>query len=153
MMHMMKCGLATAALLSIAVMTPPAMAASKALTAAGPDLVPVPERMKNGTVSVRNAGSANAGAFVVTVQCQKQGGGSCAEARGMAQYEDPKYPNRLVVQVNGLAKGKVFNHKLTFWDALVWAPGNYNFLVEVDPGKVVAETNEGNNIKGTVFSP
>jgi hypothetical protein len=129
------------------------MATGKTVTGAAPDLVPIPERMKNGTVSARNLGSADAGAFVITVQCQKQGGGGCAEAPGMARYEDPKYPNRAVVKVNGLQKGKVFNHKLSFWAALVWAPGNYNFLVEVDPGKVVAETNEGNNIKGTVFSP
>jgi len=152
-MRMLKYGLAAAAALSVAGMTPAVLAASKSLTAAAPDLVPVPERMKNGTVSARNAGSADAGAFVITVQCQKQGGGGCAEAPGMARYEDPKYPNRLVVKVTGLKKGKVFNHKVSFWDALVWAPGKYNFLVEVDPGKAVAETNEGNNIKGTVFSP
>jgi hypothetical protein len=152
-MRMMMYGLAATALLSSAGLTPPAMAASKTLTAAAPDLVPIPERMKNGTVSARNVGSAGAGAFVITVQCQKQGGGSCAEAPGMARYEDLKYPNRLVVHVTGLAKGKVFNHKVAFWEALVWAPGNYKFLVEVDPGKAIAETNEGNNIKGTVFSP
>ena len=152
-MRMLKYGLAAAAALSVAGITPAVLATSKTLTAAAPDLVPIPERMKNGTVSARNAGSANAGAFVITVQCQKQGGGGCAEAPGMARYEDPKYPNRLVVKVTGLQKGKVFNHKVSFWDALVWAPGNYNFLVEVDPGKAVAETNEGNNIKRTVFSP
>lgn len=152
-MQFVKHGLAAVAVLAVAAMTPTAMATSKTLTAAAPDLVPIPERMKNGTVSARNVGSANAGAFVITVQCQKQGGGSCAEAPGMARYEDPKYPNRLVVKVTGLPKGKVFNHQVSFWDALVWAPGNYNFLVEVDPGKAVAETNEGNNIKGTVFSP
>ena len=150
---MMNPGLVAVVLLLAAAMTPPVAAASRTLTAAAPDLVPIPERIKNGTVSARNVGSADAGAFVITVQCQKQGGGSCAEAPGIARYEDPKYPNRLVVKVSGLQKGKVFNHKISFWDALVWAPGNYNFLVEVDPGKAVAETNEGNNIMGTVFSP
>ena len=153
MMEIIKYGFVAAALLSAVGITSPVMATSKSLTGAAPDLVPIPERMKNGTLSARNVGSADAGAFVITVQCQKQGGGSCAEAPGMARYEDPKYPNRAVVKVNGLQKGKVFNHKLSFWGALVWAPGNYNFLVEVDPGKTVAETNEGNNIMGTVFSP
>lgn len=155
MMRVMIHGIAATALLSVAGMAPPAVAASKSLTAAAPDLVPVAERMKQGTVSARNVGSANAGAFVITVQCQKQGGGSCAEPspRAVAPYENPAYPNRLVVTVTGLGKGKVFNHKIAFWDALVWLPGNYNFIVHVDPGAAVAETNEGNNIHGTVYSP
>jgi len=125
------------------------------LTANAPDLVPIADRLKHGTVSVRNAGSANAGAFVVTVQCQKQGGGGCAEAspRAMAPYENPAYPNRLVVTVPGLAKGKVFNHKIAFWDTLVWPPGVFNFVIQVDAGAAVAETNETNNIHGTVYTP
>jgi hypothetical protein len=122
------------------------------VTAAAPDLVPVPSKILQGTVSVKNVGSADAGAFVVTVQCQKQGGGGCAEHPGLAKYEDPAYPNRLVVKVSGLKKGKTFNHKLPFWKDLVWAPGNYNFLVEADPGKKVGETNEGNNIAGAVLN-
>jgi subtilase family serine protease len=36
-----------------------------------------------------------------------------------------------------------------FFNALVWDPGSYNLLVEVDPGKTVTETDEGNNIYGT----
>jgi hypothetical protein len=121
------------------------------VTAGAPDLVPVPSKILQGTVSVKNVGSADAGAFVVTVQCQKQGGGGCAEHPGFNKYEDPAYPNRLVVKVSGLKKGKTFNHKLPFWKDLVWAPGNYNFLVEADPGKKVGETNEGNNIAGAVL--
>jgi hypothetical protein len=121
------------------------------ITAAAPDLVPIPSRILQGTVSVRNAGSADAAAFVVTVQCQKQGGGSCAEHPGMNKYTDPAFPNRIVVKVSGLAKGKVFNHKLPFWNDLVWPPGNYNFIVEADAGKKVGETNEGNNIAGAVL--
>jgi hypothetical protein len=122
------------------------------VTAAAPDLVPVPSRILQGTVSVRNTGSADAGAFVVTAQCQKQGGGGCAEHRGMAAYNDPMYPGRLVVNVSGLQKGKVFNHKLPFWNDLDWQPGNYNFVIEADAGKTVGETNEGNNIGGAVLS-
>ena len=121
------------------------------VTAGAPDLVPVPSKILQGTVSVKNVGSADAGTFVVTVQCQKQGGGGCAEHPGFNKYEDPAYPNRLVVKVSGLKKGKTFNHKLPFWKDLVWAPGNYNFLVEADPGKKVGETNEGNNIAGAVL--
>ena len=122
------------------------------LTGKAPDLVPVPNRILNGTVSARNVGSANAGAFVITGQCQKQGRGSCAEHRGFAAYENPAYPNRLVVNVPGLQKGKVFNHKLPFWNQISWQPGNYNFVIEVDAGKTVAETNEGNNFGGAVLS-
>ena len=126
-------------------------AAQAQVTAAAPDLVPNPSRILKGTVSVRNTGGADAGAFVVTVQCQKQGDGGCAEHPGLAKYEDPAYPNRLVVKVSGLKKGKTFNHKLPFWKDLEWAPGNYNFLVEADPGKKVSEINEGNNIAGAVL--
>ena len=121
------------------------------VTARAPDLVPIASRILQGTISVRNAGSADAGPFVVTAQCQKQGGGGCAEHPGMATYNDPMYPNRLVVKVPGLKKGEVFNHALPFWKNLVWLPGNYNFLIEADAGKAVAETNEGNNIPGAVL--
>jgi hypothetical protein len=127
------------------------LSAQAQITAAAPDLVPIPSRILNGTVSVRNVGSANAGAFVVTVQCQKQGGGGCAEHRGFAKYLDPAFPNRLVVKVSGLEKGKVFNHALPFWNDLDWTPGNFNFVLEADAGKKVAETNEGNNISGAVL--
>jgi hypothetical protein len=154
MMRMTIVAFSTVALVS-SLSVGSAVAASNQLTAKAPDLVPVAERMKHGTVSVRNVGSANAGSFVVTVQCQKQGGGGCAEPspRAVAPYENPAYPNRLVVVVPGLAQGKVFNHKIAFWDTLVWPAGTFNFLVHVDPGATVAETNEGNNIYGTSYSP
>jgi hypothetical protein len=45
--------------------------------AAGPDLVPRADQMQNGTVSARNQGDADAGRFLVAVQCNKQGGCSC----------------------------------------------------------------------------
>lgn len=127
-------------------------AAQQRLTAQAPDLTPVPARILNGVASVRNSGTTPAGPFILTVQCQKQGGGSCAEAPGMAAYENPAYPNRLVIPVPGLAAGKVFNHTLRFWKGLDWQPGNYNFVLEADAGKTVAETNEGNNFGGAVLS-
>jgi len=127
-------------------------AGQQQLTGQAPDLTPVPARILNGVASVRNVGSGPAGPFLLTVQCQKQGGGSCAESPGMAAYENPAYPNRLVVPVAGLAAGKVFNHTLPFWKGLDWQPGNYNFVLEADAGKTVAETNEGNNFGGAVLS-
>jgi hypothetical protein len=120
-------------------------------TSPAADLVPLPDRMLQGTVSVRNTGAADAGPFVITVQCQKQGGGGCAEHPGMAAYANPAYPNRLVVNVASLKKGAVYNHALPFWKEMKWQPGNYNFLVQADAGLVVAETNEGNNIAGAVL--
>jgi hypothetical protein len=111
-----------------------------------PDLVPNASRMKTGTVSVRNVGSADSGAFVITVVCNQQGGkGGCAEAPGMAKYEEGGYPNAVVVHVTSLKAGKTFNHKLTFWNDLDWNVGNYQFDVMADAGTDVAETNEGNN--------
>ena len=54
--------------------------------------------------------------------------------------------------VPSLAAGAVFNHKVTFWDALVWPSGNYEFTVIADASGAVAETNEGDNTGGTVMN-
>jgi hypothetical protein len=137
-----------------AVAAPPTPGVGPAITAKAPNLVPIASRMQKGVVSVRNTGSAAAGAFKVTVDCNVMGGeGGCADPgeRAAAPYEDPAFPNRLTVSVPGLAPGHVFNHKIAFWDGLVWASGNYEFTVVADAGGVVAETNEGDNTGGTVL--
>jgi hypothetical protein len=119
-----------------------------------PDLIPIPSRLvSSGVVSVRNAGAGPASAFIVTVQCQKQGGGGCADHPAMRKYTNPQYPGRLVLMAPALPAGHVYNFTLPFWDDLVWAPGNYNFLIEADPAKTVSESDEGNNIYGAVFTP
>ncbi len=125
----------------------PNMAQSAGLVANSADLVPIPARMKHGTVSVRNAGTATAAASIVTVVCKKKGGGSCAESPALARYANPAYPNALVVPVPKLAAGKVYNFKLPFWNGLVWAPGHYRFTMKADAAGSVAESNEGNNKK------
>ena len=127
----------------------PGMSAAKStkLAAASPDLSPIPSRMSHGTVSVKNYGAAAAGKSIVTVVCKKKGGGSCAEHPSMARYTNPAYPNALVVTVPPLTPGKVYNFKLPFWNALVWAPGNYNFAMKADASNAIAEINEGNNKK------
>ena len=151
MRHIIQTALGIAVVLAASNVTTDAQ-----VVGAAPDLVPVASRILQGTVSVRNVGSANAGAFVVTAQCQKQGaaggGGECADHPGFKAYANPAYPNRVVVNVPSLQKGKVFNHKLPFWNELDWDPGNYNFVLEADAGKSVAETNEGNNFGGAVLS-
>ena len=152
MKHILSAAIAAAGVVVIVLMTALSDRADAQLTAKAPDLVPVASRILNGTVSARNTGSANAGAFVITVQCQKQGRGSCAEHRGFAAYENPGYPNRLVISVPGLGQGQVFNHALPFWNQLAWQPGNYNFVIEVDAGKMIGETNEGNNFGGAVLA-
>lgn len=118
----------------------------KGLVTKAADLVPIASRMAKGGVSVRNAGSSGAGPSVVTVVCQKVGGGSCAESPAMKRYENAAYPNALVVNVPALAAGKVHTHNLPFWNSLKWLPGTYQFTVTADAGKQVAETNEGNNV-------
>lgn len=120
-----------------------------------PNLVPIASRMLKGTVSVRNLGSAAAGPFKVTVECNAVGRrGGCAEPpkRAAAPYEDPAFPNKLTVAVPGLAVGHVFNHKIAFWDALVWPSGSYEFTVVADAGAVVGETNEGDNTGTAVLT-
>lgn len=118
-----------------------------------PNLVPIASRMTKGTVSVRNTGTVAAGPFKVTVECKNLAKGECAEPPEPAvdEYEDPAFPNKLTVTAPGLAPGQVFNHKISFWDGLVWPTGNYEFTVVADAGGAVAETNEGDNSGGTVM--
>ncbi|MCE9522251.1 MAG: hypothetical protein K8S25_07445 [Alphaproteobacteria bacterium] len=132
----------------------PPVAVPPIIVAKAPNLVPIASRMTKGTISVRNTGSAAAGPFKVTVECKNLGGGGCVEppARAVAPYEDPAFPNKLTVTVPGLAVGHVFNHKIAFWDGLVWPAGNYEFTVVADAGSAVAETNEGDNSGGTVLN-
>lgn len=123
------------------------------ITAKAPNLVPIPSRMTKGTVSVRNTGTAAAGPFKITVECKNLGRGSCVDPGddAAAPYEDAAFPNKLTVTCPGLAPGHVFNHKIAFWDGLVWPPGNYEFTVVADAAGAVAETNEGDNTGGTVM--
>lgn len=118
------------------------------LTAAGPDLAPIPTRLEHGVISVRNIGASTSAPSIVTVHCHKAGlRGGCAEApaRYEAAYTDPAYPDRLVVEVPALAPGHVHNHTLPFWPAMVWASGSYEFEFVADAGASNAETNEANN--------
>ena len=117
---------------------------------AGPDLVPIPSRLSNGVVSVRNIGNATAGPSVVTINCHKPGmTGGCVDipAAFVAAYTNPAYPNRLVVNVPRLLSGRVFNHTLPFWAAMAWPSGTYNFDFVVDAGGTVPEgvAGEANN--------
>lgn len=117
---------------------------------AAPDLLPIASRLEHGVVSVRNAGDALAGPSVVTINCHKPGMvGGCVDipAAFVANYTNPAYPNRVVVNVPRLPRGRVFNHRLPFWRSMVWPPGTYNFDFVVDAGATVAEgpAGEGNN--------
>jgi hypothetical protein len=119
------------------------------IAANAPNLVPIASRMAKGTISVRNTGTVAAGPFKVTVACSA----ACAEpaAADAAPYEDAAFPNKLTVSVPGLSPGHVYNHKIAFWDGLVWRSGNYEFKVVADAANTVAETNEADNTGGTVF--
>lgn len=122
------------------------------LTGAGPDLIPIASRVEHGAVSVRNSGSGASGPSLARLTCSRVGGGSCAEeVPGMRAYIDPAYPNSAVVQIPAIEPGHVHTHYLTFWDDLVWNPGTYNLLLEVDAAWDVAEINEGNNFGGHPF--
>lgn len=139
---------------TVADAAPPTPPGGPIITAKAPNLVPIASRMQKGTVSVRNTGSAAAGPFKVTVECNVVGRrGGCVDPpeRAVAPYEDPAFPNKLTVTVPGLAAGHVFSHKISFWDGLVWPSGNYEFTVVADAGGAVAETNEGDNTGGTVM--
>lgn len=124
------------------------------IVAKAPNLVPIASRMTKGTVSVRNTGTMAAGPFKVTVECNVVGRrGGCVDPPrdAVAPYEDAAFPNKLTVSVPALSAGHVFNHKISFWDGLVWPAGNYEFTVVADAGGAVAETNEADNSGGTVL--
>ena len=109
------------------------------------DLVPDVAQLSSGTIRVVNNGKDAAPASQLTIVCQKQGGGSCPEAPGMAAYENPAYPNAATVDVPVLAPGADHSHALSFWGDLTWTPGTYNLTVSIDVGNAAAESNEGNN--------
>jgi hypothetical protein len=120
---------------------------TKPLAVKAPELAPIASRMLNGAVSIRNTGTAAAGASVATVVCQKiVGAGSCADSPALKKYENAAYPNALVVNVPAIQAGQVYTHSLPFWNSLKWDPGTYQFTVTADAGKQVNETNEGNNV-------
>ncbi len=149
----MRTSILTGVVLAFAVLPAPLAAkppvVPPVLVAKAPNLVPIASRMTKGTISVRNTGTVAAGPFKVTVECKT----SCAEpsAVDVAPYTDAAFPNKLTVSVPGLSPGHVYNHKIAFWDALVWRSGNYEFTVVADAANTVAETNEADNSGGTVF--
>jgi hypothetical protein len=119
------------------------------LVAKAPNLVPIASRMTKGTISVRNTGTVAAGPFKVTVDCSA----NCTDPSpaDLVPYTDAAFPNKLTVSVPGLSPGHVYNHKIAFWDSLVWRTGNYEFTVVADAANAIAETNEADNSGGTVF--
>jgi hypothetical protein len=126
--------------------------ASAAAGGAQPDLVPVTATLTNGTVAVLNQGAAASPATLLTLSCQRLGGGGCPETPGMATYESPMFPNQATVQVPALETGASYAHPLAFWNELVWAPGDYVFTLTVDAAAAVGESMEGNNVAAVPYT-
>jgi len=113
---------------------------------AAADLVPDAATLAaTGHIGAVNQGDTPSGPAVLTIVCSKMGGGGCAEAAGMAAYENPAYPNAVTVNVPGLPPNGSFDHGLAFWDELDWDPGTYTLSVLVDAGNAIDEDNELNN--------
>ncbi|MFM9845300.1 MAG: CARDB domain-containing protein [Dongiaceae bacterium] len=113
---------------------------------ADPDLVPATDNLAaSGHIGAANQGDEASGPAVITIVCSKNGGGGCAEAAGMAAYENPAYPDAVTVNLPGLPPGGSFDHALAFWDELDWSAGNYTLSVVVDAGNDVDEDVELNN--------
>ncbi|MBL8538277.1 MAG: hypothetical protein JNM59_12800 [Hyphomonadaceae bacterium] len=124
------------------------IAGASTAASAAPDLVPIASRLTHGVVSVRNVGDAASTPSVVTLNCSKPPAtGGCAEipAMYMPAYTNPAFPDRVSINVPALTPGRVFNHRLRFWDALAWSSGTYHLTVTADAGAAVAEGNEANN--------
>ena len=115
---------------------------------AGPNLVPK-FNVNSGVIGVANVGTDPAGRSIVTIGCAASGGGICPEppAALLAPYQIAGYPNVAAVRANPIDAGKVFSHKISFYNSLVFVPGTYYFTVCADAGNHVAETNEGDNCK------
>lgn len=120
-----------------------------------PDLQPIPSRIEHGVVSVRNTGTAASVPSIVTVNCHLPGRrGGCVDIpeRLLVGYTDNNYPNRLVVQVPAIQPGHVYNHNLSFWNALNWPSGAYQFDFVADASATNGESNEGNNTGSHVWN-
>lgn len=119
------------------------------------DLIPIPSRIANGVVSVRNNGTAASVPTVVTINCHRPGqNGGCVDipAAYLAQYTSAAYPNRLVVQVPAIQPGHVYNHNLPFWAEMDWPSGEeFQFDYVVDPANTNNESNEANNAGSHVW--
>jgi hypothetical protein len=98
---------------------------------------------------VRNTGAAPSQPSVVTVNCHRPNQeGGCADipAAYLAQYTNPAYPNRLVVQVPAIQPGHVYNHTLPWFATAGWTSGQqYIFDFVADAGATNNETDEANN--------
>ena len=113
-----------------------------------PDLRPIPSRIEHGVVSIRNGGVAASAPSLATVNCHlpgEEGGCPDVPAALVAPYENPAYPNRLVVAIPAIQPGHTYSHTLTFWDAVDWPTGTYVFDFVADADSANAESNEGNN--------
>lgn len=134
--------LATAAALLTAGATFPSVAAP-----AKPDLI-VKFSTSNGRVQFRNIGNKTSKKAIVTIVCTKVvGRGSCPEPdpRLVGKYINPAYPNAVVVKFGPIKPGKSKNHVLSFWPALAFASGKYQFSLIADASNNNAESNEVNN--------
>lgn len=105
--------------------------------------------VQTGMVTVKNTGADPAGRSVVTVGCASAGTTNCPDAPAalMGPYELAGFPDVAAIKVPGLAGGKSFNHKISFYNMLNWQPGTYYLSVCADAGKWVPETNEADNCK------
>jgi hypothetical protein len=114
--------------------------------AAGPDLKPK-FSSASGQVRVTNVGDADAPASWVTVVCSASGGGQCPDPApaDAAPYLNAAFPNSVAIAVPDLGAGAQHAHVIDFYDALVFAPGSYTFMVCADAGNDVAEDSERNN--------
>ena len=129
--------------------------AGPVIVAHTPDLQPIPSRIEHGVVSVRNAGTIASAPSIVTVNCHVPGQeGGCVDVpeRLLAGYTDNAYPNRLVVNVPAIQPGHVYNHNLSFWNAINWPTGAYQFDFVVDASNTNGESNEGNNAGSHIWN-
>lgn len=110
-----------------------------------PDLVPSLTHPMSGKIVVKNIGNAPAGKTKLTLSCDKlPGNGRCPEP-ATTDYDDPAFPNHVVVRVPALAPGSSYVHNLSFWPLLHWSPGRYKFVATADATGAETERNETNN--------
>jgi len=115
-----------------------------------PDLVPILPRPMSGTVVVKNIGTVPAGPSKLTLDCQKVGVSlqeGCPDLPPFAAstYFDPTFPKNATISIPALAPGASFKHTLSFWSALKWTKGKYQFTAMADAENSLVESNKKNN--------
>jgi len=105
-----------------------------------PDLIPVVSHPFDGFITVKNIGTATAGASRIEI-----------EYRNASVHLDGFAPDHKVIYIHALTPGQLQRVRFPGWSGAHWTPGVYNFTVLADAFHRVVESDERNNKVGTAM--